>query len=52
MSMIPDNCRECEFSKTCTAAYYGSTTCKHEKAIVDKALAHPFYNLNGGDKHE
>lgn len=52
MSTIPNNCRECEFANTCKAAYYGSTTCKHERTIVDKILAHPFYNTTGGDKNE
>lgn len=36
----PKNCIECEYYKTCTNAYYGSTTCKYHddimKAILDK----------------
>lgn len=39
--MTPKNCIECEYSKTCTDAYYGGTTCKHYydmiEAIFDKS---------------
>lgn len=39
MCDIPKNCTECGFTKTCRAGYYGSSTCKHEKAINEKCLA-------------
>lgn len=48
---IPKNCYECGLdATTCRAPYYGGSMCKHEKAIVDKALADPFYKTNGGEK--
>lgn len=39
MSTVPKNCNECGFSSTCRAAYYGSSTCKHEKEINERRLA-------------
>lgn len=48
---IPKNCRECGLdATTCKASYYGGSMCKHEKAIVAKTLASPFYKSNGGEK--
>ena len=36
--MIPENCKECPFSYTCKAGYYGGSRCSYEKEISQKAL--------------
>lgn len=35
--MIPNNCTECEATKTCQR-YYGARGCKYEKEIVEVIL--------------
>lgn len=34
---IPNNCNECNYTKTCIG-HYGGSTCKYEGIIVDIAL--------------
>lgn len=44
MDRFPNNCTECEYSKTCKS-YYGAKGCKHEKEIVNTILRD--YKENG-----
>lgn len=34
---MPNNCTECEYSKTCKS-YYGAKGCEYEKEIVEAIL--------------
>ena len=38
--MTPKNCIECEYSKTCTDAYYGGTTCRHYYDMIEAIFGH------------
>lgn len=35
--MIPKNCTECEYYRSCFNAYYGSLNCKHRDDIIKAA---------------